>query len=194
MRGRISPKTKERFKQAIRDVVKGLSRKVLIYKQPIKRECNNCYFDKLTNKSTGKCKWTIEETEALQIDYAITHPSMVGYKWFRTGRCPICKGDGFLETKRKVWVNCLVTWSSGSNDETYTPAGTEGATVVQLKTDPKYLELFRNCSSIVVDGIECKINTPPISRGLGDQDLLIISAFTTDKLKVNSGEIIKEYN
>lgn len=194
MKGRISPKTKERFKNSIRDVVKGLSRKVLVYKQPIRKECDNCYFDKLTSKSTGKCKWTIEEAEAMQIDYAITYPGVVHYKWFRIGRCPICKGNGFLETKRRVWVNCLITWNSGNNDETYTPAGTEGATVVQLKTDPKYLELFKNCSSIVVDGIECKMDKPPISRGLGDRDLLIISAFTTDKPKVDSGEIIKDYN
>lgn len=194
MRGRISDITKERFKNSIRDVVKGLSRKVLVYKQPIRRECDNCYFDKLTNKSTGKCKWTIEEAEAMQIVYAVTHPGQTHYKWFRTGRCPICKGLGFLETKRKLWINCLVTWNSKNNDETYTPAGTEGATTVQLKTDPKYLELFKNCSSIVVDGIECKMDKPPISRGLGDQDLLVISAFTTDKPKVDSGEIIKDYN
>jgi len=197
MRGRISNTTKERFKQAIRDVVKGLSRRVLVYKQPIKSICDNCYFDKLTNKSTGQCKWTIEEAENLQIDYTITHPGIVHYKWFKTGRCPICKGNGFLETKRKVWINCLVTWGTGkvdSNDFSFVPAGIEGATVVQLKTDPKYNDLFKNCSSIVVDGIECRIDRPPISRGLGDQDILVVYAFTTEKSKVNSGEIIKEYN
>ena len=194
MRGRISEKTKERFKQSIRDVVKGLSRRIQVYKQPIKNECDNCYFDKLTSKSTGKCKWTIEEAENLQINYEIDHPGQIHYKWFKTGRCPICKGNGFLEIKRRVWINCLVTWNPGNNDEVYTPAGTEGATMVQLKTDPKYLNLFINCSSIVVDGIECKMDKPPISRGIGDQAILVISAFTTQKPKVNSGEIIKEYN
>jgi hypothetical protein len=194
MRGRISPRAKEKFKQAIQDVVKGLSRKVLVYKQSVKSICDNCYFDKLTNKSTGQCKWTIEEAENLQIDFAINHPGIVHYKWFRTGRCPICKGNGFLETKRKVWISCLVTWNPGNNDSTYTPAGIEGATVVQLKTDPKHFELFKNCSSIVVDGVECKMDIPPVSRGLGEQDILVIYAFTTDKSKLNSGEIIKEYN
>lgn len=194
MRNRISIKTKDRYKKSIRDVVQGLSRKIQVYKQPIKNECPNCYFNKLDGKSTGQCKWTIIEAENLQIDYEIDHPGQVRYKWFKTGRCPICRGEGFLETKRKVWIDCLVTWNPKSNDITYSPAGFEGADVVQLKTDTKYLELFRNCSSIVVDGIECKINTPPISRGLGDQDLLIISAFTTLKQKSASGEIIKEYN
>ena len=197
MRGRISPRTKEKFKHAIRDVINGLSRKVQVYKQPFKYECDNCYFDKLTNKSTGKCKWTIEEAEALQIDYALVHPGIVHYKWFRVGRCPVCRGNGFLETKRKVWINCLVTWATGridANDITYTPAGMQGATVVQLKTDPKHFDLFKNCVSIVVDGIECNIDKPPVSRGIGDQAILVVTAFTTDKPKVDSGEIIKEYN
>jgi hypothetical protein len=88
----------------------------------------------------------------------------------------------------------LVTWNPKSDDITYSPAGFEGASVVQLKTDPKHFELFKNCSSIVVDGIECKMERSPISRGLGDQDILVIFAFTTEKPKVNSGEIIKEYN
>jgi hypothetical protein len=193
MHSRIGIKTKEKFKRAIKDVIKGLSRKVQINKQPVRHECDNCYFDKFTSKSTGKCKWTIEEAEAMQIDYAIDNPGQIHYKWFRTGRCPICKGEGFLETKRKVWINCLVTWGVGSNDAVYTPAGTEGATIVQLKTDIKYLDLFNNCISIVVDGIECKMDRPPICRGLGQQDILVITAFTTQKSKVNSGEIIKEY-
>ena len=60
-RNRISPKTKERFRKSIRNVIDGLSRTVVINKQPIKHECNNCYYDKLTGRSTGKCKWTIQE-------------------------------------------------------------------------------------------------------------------------------------
>ena len=32
MRGRIKPKTKAKFRDGIRDVIKGLGRKVLVYK------------------------------------------------------------------------------------------------------------------------------------------------------------------
>ena len=65
MRGRIKNKTKDKFRRRIRDVViGGLGRPVLVYKQPIKSQCPNCFYDKLTNKSTGVCKWTL--TEALQ--------------------------------------------------------------------------------------------------------------------------------
>lgn len=194
--GRISPTTKDRFLKTIRDVVKGLSKKVLIYKHPIKVSCENCHYDKLTDKSTGKCRWTIEEAEQLQNDWELQYPGQVKYKWFRIGRCPICKGIGYQEIKRKAWADCLVSWnptSGGQNSMTMTPAGHEGSTIVQLKTDPKYYDLFKNCVSLIVDGIECKLSKPPILRGLGNQALLVIFAFTTDKPKVDSGEIIKEY-
>lgn len=196
MRGRVSDRTKRRFKQGIQDVVKGLSRKVQVYKQPIKHECPNCYYDKLTNRSTGKCKWTLSEADTKQDEYELTNPGVTRYKWFSVGRCPVCKGYGYLETKRKVWINCLVIWNPENrygNEITYTPAGTEGAVLVQLKTEPKYYELFKNCTKIVVDGITCKLSKPPVLRGLGNQSLLIVSAFTTDKPKLDSGEIVKEY-
>ena len=188
MRGKISSKAKNRFKNAIRGVIKGLGRKVLVYKKSIQNECDNCYFDKLTGRSSGKCKWTIEEVEAKN--------DSTKYKWFRKGRCPICSGKGYLEVKRKMWVNCLVTWEPNmrfDNTLTYTPAGIEGATLVQLKTDPKHYDLFINCVNIVIDNIECKLSKPPILRGLGNKSVLVIVAFTTEKLKTDSDEIIKGY-
>ena len=75
----------------------------------------------------------------------------------------------------------------------YTPAGTEGSTIVQLKTHPKYFDIFKNCDYIVVDNVECKISRPPILRGLGNQSVLIITAFTTEKPKVDTDELIKDY-
>ena len=194
--GIISAKTKNKFRKAIRNVVKGLSRKVLIYKQPIKQECSNCYFDKMTGRSTGKCKWTVEEAAQKQEAWEIANPGQLKYKWFKYGRCPVCRGDGYLETKRKAWIDCLVIWNPENrygNELTYTPAGTEGSTLVQLKTDPKHMDVFKNAISIVVDGVVCKISRPPVLRGLGNQSVLTIAAFTTEKPKIDSGEILKEY-
>ena len=187
-KNRIGPKTRSRFRERIRDVIKGLSRKVLIYRQPLKRECPNCYFDKMTNRSSGKCKWT--PAEAASKDSA-------NYKYFKFGRCPICKGQGYLETQRKTYADCGVTWNpyerGFANEMMYTPAGTEGSTLVRLKTHPKYYDTFKNCVKIIVDGVECKLSRPPIMRGLGTQALLIIHAFTTEKPAVDSGEIVKDY-
>ena len=196
MSSRIGSKAKEKFRKAIKDVIKGLSRKVQVYKQPILSNCPNCYFDKYTSKSTGKCRWTLEEASQKQLDWEVVHPGELRFKWFAVGRCPVCKGSGYLEIKRRAWADCLVIWNPENrygNDITYTAAGTEGSTIVQLKTDPRHYDLFKSCSKIVVDGVDCKLSRPPILRGLGNQAVLIISAFTTDKPKIDSNEIIKDY-
>ena len=181
----------------MRDVFKGLSRKVAIYKQPIKSECPNCYYDKLTDKSTGKCKWTIAEALSNQAAWIASGGIGYRYKYFLKGRCPVCRARGYLETARRVWIKCLVTWDPQArgfgNQMTYTPAGSEGSTIVQLKTDPKYYSSFKDCQKIVIDGIECKLSRAPIIRGLGNQTTLVITAFTTDKPSIDSGEIVKDY-
>lgn len=199
VRGRIGVKTKRRFKESIRDVIKGMSRKVKVYKKPVISECPNCYYDKMTGKSTGKCRWTLEEVEQKQSEYEVTNPSSSAtmYKWFRVGRCPVCKGKGVLETLRKKWVHCLVIWNPQNrynNEIINTPAGLEGSTLVQLKTHPRNFDLFHTCTRVIVDGIECKISKPPVLRGLGNQSVLIITAYTEDKIKEKSGELIKDYD
>jgi RNA polymerase subunit RPABC4/transcription elongation factor Spt4 len=197
-RTRISKRVKEKHQSAIRNVVKGLSRKVLVYKQPKKMECPNCYYDKFTEHSTGKCKWTPTEAALKQEEHVSLGGTDLRYKYFKFGRCPVCRGDGYVSIQRKTWVDALIIWDPGSrgsqNTLTYTAAGTEGSTIVQLKADPKYYDLFKNCKKMEVDGIECKISKPPILRGLGVQAVLIITAFTTEKPKIDSGEIIKDYS
>jgi len=192
---RISKRVKEKHKNTIRNVIKGLGRKVEVYKQPKKQECPNCYYDKFTESSTGKCKWTAVEALTKQGEYETGGGEDIRYRYFKFGRCPVCRGQGYLTTQRRVWADCLVTWdpSARNNSVTYTPAGTEGSTIVQLKTDPKYYDLFKNSARIVVDGVECKISRPPTLRGLGTQSVLIITAFTTEKPSIDSGEIIKDY-
>ncbi len=197
MRNRIRPKTKRKFRKAIRDVIKGLSRKVLVYKQPIKNECPNCYYDKMTASSTGKCKWTAVTAPQQQAAWIAAGNAGLRYKYFLRGRCPVCLGKGYIETLRKTWADCLVTWDPDQrgvgNQMVYTPAGTEGSTIVQLKAHPKYFDLFKNCDYIVVDNVPCKISRPPLLRGLGNQSLLIVIAFTTEKPKVDTEELIKDY-
>lgn len=185
---RIHKKTKDRYKRNIQSLIKGLSRKVTVYRQPAKYECDNCYFDKMTQNSTGKCKWTAVEAQG---------KTVTKYKYFKFGRCPICHGQGYLEVQRKRCISCLITWNPGgrwgNTNFISSPAGTEGSLIVQLKTDPKYFNMFKNCSKIVVDGFECQLSQPPILRGLGNESLLIIMAFTTQKSKIDSNEIMKEY-
>jgi hypothetical protein len=197
MHNRISKRVKEKHQKAIRNVIKGLSRKVEVYKQPHKSECPNCYFDKFSQASTGKCKYTPAQAIIKQQEWEDAGNTTVRYRYFLKGRCPICNGRGYLEVLRKTWIDALVIWDPSArgfgNSLTYTPAGTEGSTIINLKTHPKYFDLLKNSTKIVVDGIECKISKPPLLRGLGTQAILVISAFTTEKPSIDSGEIIKDY-
>jgi hypothetical protein len=198
MRNRIRLKTKLKYQNRIRDaVIDGLGRDVLVYKQPIKSECPNCYYDKLTDKSTNECKWTLRESIQKQHDYEASGGTGLRYKYFARGRCPVCKGKGYLEVQRRAWAKCKVTWDPSvrgyENATVYTAAGTEGSTIVELKTHPKYYNLFKDSTKIIIDGVECKLSRAPILRGLGNQALMIVTAFTTEKPKIGSGEIIKNY-
>lgn len=194
---RVSKKTKDRYKRRIQSFIKGLSRKVTVYRQPAKYGCDNCYFDKATQSSTGKCSWTMVEALSKQAEWEAQGSKTIKYKYFKFGRCPICLGQGYLEVQRKNYIPCSITWNPGGrwgNASTISiPAGTEGSLIVQLKTDPKYFDMFKNCSKIVVDGFECQLSQPPILRGLGNESLLIVLAFTTQKSRIDSNEIIKEY-
>jgi hypothetical protein len=198
MRGRINKSTKAKYQRRIRDaVIDGLGRSVTVYRQPIKNECPNCFYDKLTDTSTGTCSWTYSETLAKQAEYEAGGGISLRYKYFIKGRCPVCSGRGYLEVHRRKVIKAKVTFDPRAqgygNSTVYTAAGTEGSTLVELKTHPKYLDTFKNCISVHVDNIECKLSTPPIIRGLGNQALLVVRVFTTEKPKIDSGERVKDY-
>jgi len=198
MRNRVSKRIKEKHKKTIRSVIKGFSRRVEVYKQPKLFVCPNCYFDKFSQTSTGKCKWSPVQAIIKQQEWEDAGNTTIRYKYFLKGRCPICNGIGYIEILRKTWIDALVTWDPSArgygNSMTYTPAGSEGSTIVALKTDPKHFTLLKNSTKLVVDGVGCKIAKPPILRGLGTQAILIVTAFTTDKPSIDSDEIIKDYN
>jgi len=194
---KIGDKTKERFKAIMQNTIKGLGRRVQVYKPSARGECPNCFFDKSTNSSTGTCKWTALEANTKQTEYEIvTGPTAtLRYKFFKVGRCPICKGKGFLETPRKVWVEALITWNpgGGGNNMSRTPAGSEGATVIELKTDPRFYELFKNCEKVIIDKIECRLAKVPMLRGLGNETVLVVTLFTAEANDDTPNEIIKNY-
>lgn len=199
MRLRVSKKTKDRFTNRIRSFIKDVSRPVKLYTSEYKLECPNCYFDKLTGKSNGVCKWTVIEAVNRQAAYEAAGGVGIMFKFFVKGRCPICQSKGYFETRKASYISCNVRWdpsvAEGSlNSVVALPAGFEGSSMVALKTDPKYIEDFKNCSTIEVDGYACKMAAPPTLRGIGDEALLSIAAFTTDKYEAQEPKVQKLYN
>lgn len=190
---RISDLTKKKYTTIIRDIIDDLGRPVEVFKKPSKYECLNCHYDKLKDSSTGICKWTPAEAFQKQSDYENSGGVGTRYKFFSKGRCPICKGKGYLETIRKVWVKCKITWDPEADGTlVHDSPGVAGSTSVELKTDPKYLDLFKNCVYLKVDNMECVLAKPPTLRGIGSKSLLIVLAFTSDGV-VNTDDQQKDY-
>jgi len=169
---KIGRKTKERFKKSINNLVSGLSREVVVYSKDLRSECQNCYYDKVNDRSSGIYK-------------------AGGLKYFVTGRCPVCYGKGVVTTSRKRAIKGLVIWNPQGdrlNALAFTEGGTGGATRIEIKMDPIYLDLIKSCKHVVIDNIMCKLAGPPIIRGLGNKSVLVGEFFTDAKSKAGSGE------
>jgi len=169
-------RSKDRFKSAWSKVADRLGRRILVYLPDTESECPNCYYDKVNRTSSGVPK---------------VSPGNPNY--FTTGRCPVCHGKGVLTIVRRRCLYGIVIWDPAGdrmNSYTFTEAGFEGATRVEIKTDPCNLDVIKQAKYFVVDGVVCKLGSPPIIRGLGDKHVLKALLFTTDKPKLNSGEIV----
>lgn len=173
---RTGYKAKNRFKNTMDSYVDGIGRPIFIYLPSINSECPNCYYDKKSRKSAGIPK---------------VSPSDPNY--FIVGRCPVCLGKGVIVTERRRCIHGVVIWNptgEGMNAVTFTEAGHEGASKVQIKTDPCHLDLIKASSHVTIDGVVCKLAAPPIVRGIGNKTVLVSEFFSTSKMKLNSGEII----
>lgn len=193
----VSDKAKRGLKNSMSKMVDDIGRNVSVYTTSRKKECTNCYYDNVNDKSSGKCKWTPVEASQKQADWEAEGNISLRYRYFVKGRCPVCEGLGYLVTLRRKTVKCIVNWGgAGMRDTNYmiqTPAGKEGATEVLLKSDPKYYDLFKNCSKIKVDNISCELSNPPLIRGPGNDVILVIIAYTSEVMKKGKSNIVKGY-
>lgn len=173
---RVSVKTKDRYKKSIQGLVSGMSREIVIYQPELRQECPNCYYDKVNDRSAG-----------------IPKSSPGDPNYFLSGRCPVCLGKGVIITRRKKCISGLVIWNpigDSMNVRNYTPAGYDSATRVEIKVDPCHLDLIKESTYIIIDGVLCKLSNPPIIRGLGNKSLLIAHLFVDTKSSVDSGEYV----
>jgi len=168
--------TGNKFKKVWDSVVYNLGRKIVIYLSDTESECPNCYYDKVNKSSSGVAKSSVGDPN-----------------YFVVGRCPVCNGKGVLTTTRKKCIYGIVVWNPAGdamNSLTFTEAGYEGATVVEIKTDPCNLNIIENSKYALIDGVKCKLSNPPIVRGMGGKHTLVALFFTTKKSGSDSGETI----
>lgn len=164
----------KKFGRIVKNIIKELSKVIEIITINEQSECTNCFIDSVTGKSTGVCK------------NLPGHPD-----YFKYGRCPVCKGEGTIESEDKVCINASVVWrganTSGSkeNDLVFNDYGLEGRSVARLKTDICHLNLFKACDYVIVEGVECTLYNPAVVRGLGGKHILVVYVCSVNKFKDN---------
>jgi len=171
---KIGSKAKERWDKSMHRVIDGLGRRIIVYLPDRRSECPNCYYDKVHDKSSGIAK--VDSNSPTYFTY---------------GRCPVCADKGVITTSIKKCIEGMVVWNpqgNATNNLTFSEAGMEGATSVEIKTDVCYLDIIKQSKHVVIDGVRCKLSNPPIIRGIGGQSILIAYFITMDKPRKGSGE------
>jgi len=156
------------YKSLIKTVVKDLGETILVYGPPEKQPCPNCYQDLVTGESKNIFNSSFV-TPVVIFDEAISPLS------FNRGRCPVCKGAGYLFNEVPTIVKALVKWNPKDGAMDLTPAGIEGSNIARIKARRSYYQAIRDASYFMVDGVRCVLTSPPVFRGLGAQDELVVA-------------------
>lgn len=162
----------KKFGRILKNVVKELSKRIILATVRRDQACPNCFFDSTSGKSSGVCK----------------RPEGHSY-YFKYGRCPICGGKGTIDVKTKRCINASIVWkgagssTSEENELVFNEYGLEGYSVARLKTDVCNLELLESCDNVVIDGINFVLHTPSIIDGLGGKHVLVVYVRSAEKNK-----------
>ena len=165
----VTPAIRKIYKDLIKQVVEDLHKPILVYSPPTKEDCPNCIYDFVNKISSGN----------FQSDFVtpvIIFGNTISPVSFTRGRCPICFGDGHLESAIARNVKALVKWNPVAADDIESlPVGREGHAVVRIKVLRADFDLVNTAVSFTVDGVRCETLKPPTIRGLGTQEELVIA-------------------
>jgi hypothetical protein len=177
----VTNSIRSQYKSLIKQVIKDLGEGIDVYSAPLKEQCPNCKLDLVTKKS--KNVYDTSFTASTVIFGNTIEPQS-----FSRGRCPVCKGDGYLFSLQPKTIKALVKWDPDKGDMDKTPAGYEGKNIVRVKASKSYYSYIRDCEYAYIDGVKCELFKPPTRRGLGATDELVVAYFQA----VETGKSVKE--
>ena len=169
------------YKDLMRQVIKDLGQSVSLYHDPDVADCPNCIWDRVSKKSKNIF-------DSSFVTPVTIFETLISPQSFTRGRCPVCKGEGKLYNYTPIIVQALVKWDPGKSDSERTVAGVEGFNVVRIKARKTYYEKIRDCNYAIIDGVRSELVKPPILRGLGKQDEVVVAYFEA----VEVGKSVKE--
>ena len=180
--GKIVTKSIKRvYKDLIKQVIKDLGEPILVYGSPDTADCPQCLYDRVTGKSKNISDDTF--TTPVTIFGNIITPQP-----FTRGRCPVCKGEGKLFDYSPKTVRAIVKWRIEDSEMERMVVGDEGSNLARVKARSSFYDTIRDCEYATIDGVKCVLVKPPVLRGLGQQDELVIAYFQA----VESGGSVKD--
>lgn len=178
----VTPAIRKIYKDLIKQVVEDLHKPVLVFSPPDKVDCVNCKWDSINKTSSGK----------FQDDFVtpvVIFGETISPINFTRGRCPVCRGAGYLQQEIRRNIKALVKWNpTAAEDIESLPVGREGTAIVRIKVLRADFDLMNNAVHFLVDGVKCELIRAPTIRGLGTQEELAI-AFLQE---VESGTDVKK--
>lgn len=166
----VTSAIRKTYRDLIKDVVKDLGESIFVYGAPTKTDCPNCFSDLVTGKSKNVFDSSFV-APVIIFEVVITPTS------FTRGRCPVCRGEGNLTSVIPANVQALVKWNPSDSELEKTPVGFEGKNIVRIKARKTHYTRLRDCEYALIDGVRCALSSPPVFRGLGKQDELVVAFF-----------------
>lgn len=178
----VTPAIRKIYKDLIKEVIEDLHKPITVFSPPLKEDCPNSIWD------------PINKTDSGQFDSSFVSPVVIFGETispinFTRGRCPVCRGVGYLEKEVSRSAKALVKWNPNTADDVESlPVGREGKAVVRIKVLRADFDLINNATHFIVDGVKCELIRAPTIRGLGTQEELVIAFL----LEVEPGTNVKK--
>jgi hypothetical protein len=165
----VTPAIRKIYKDLIKQVVEDLHKPILVFSPPLKEDCPNCKWDSVNRTSSGK----FQDSFVVPVVIFTETISPVN---FTRGRCPVCRGVGYLQQAVQRNVKALVKWNpTTAEDIESLPIGREGTALVRIKVLRADFDLINGAEYFQVDGVRCEMIRAPTIRGLGTQEELVIA-------------------
>jgi len=176
--GLLPPNLSKEIRNKFKTIREETHKTLFIDTLPQKADCPNCLSD-YNGASTNVFDSTF--VSPVEIFGSTITPTN-----FTRGRCPVCYGNGQLEQEVRKRIKAIVRWNPSGQDSKgdleKTPAGIEGFNVVQIKSSVEHYDTLRDAVKATIDGIECEVLLPPVHRGVGGVDVVVVCYFVSTQV------------
>jgi hypothetical protein len=198
----IPREIKKEFKDGFSEYLNAMGERITVFLNPYTVSCPNCLWDSVQQRSSNVYDTTFlrpvyifPDTPFKKIIYPLPFnvvtatgvqydPGIIDPKILTATTCPVCMGDGVLQSPNSHCINALITWDYRPKGEETKfldlSAGREGKQAIRLKTYPYNYPLCRDASYFILRGsIKAEVANPAKLKGLGGNHITEVFLITT---------------